>query len=92
MGDIRLIVAFNAPFDRAAILTMCAQSGLRLPRMSFVCAAKTAESRLGQRLDLRASVEALGLPFPGRPHDPLADARAAAAVVLACQAAAWGPS
>jgi DNA polymerase III epsilon subunit-like protein len=87
MGEIRLVVAFNAPFDRAAILTMCAQSALRLPRMSFVCAARMVESRLGQRLDLRGSLEALGLPFPGRPHDPLADARAAAAIVLACQAA-----
>jgi inhibitor of KinA sporulation pathway (predicted exonuclease) len=42
------------------------------------------EARCGRRLDLRAALDVLGLPFPGRPHDPLGDARAAAAIALAC--------
>jgi hypothetical protein len=29
-------------------------------------------------------LQLLGVPFPGRHHDPLADARAAAAVAIAC--------
>lgn len=77
-------VAFNAEFDRGALLSMCASYDLRPPPMRFVCALKMAESRLGRKLDLAAAITALGLTFPGRHHDPLADARAAAAVALAC--------
>jgi hypothetical protein len=34
-----------------------------------------------QPLDLASTLNDLALAFPGRPHDPLADARAAAALV-----------
>lgn len=84
IGDIRLLVAFRASFDRAAILAMCAHHGIRLPRVRFVCAAAMIEKQYGRKLDLRASLDILGLPFPGSPHEPLADARAAAAIALAC--------
>lgn len=84
IGDIRTLVAFRASFDRAAILTMSARHGIRLPRVRFVCAAALMEARHGARLDLRASLESLDIPFPGRPHDPLADARAAARIALSC--------
>ncbi|MEO8257361.1 MAG: exonuclease domain-containing protein [Acidobacteriota bacterium] len=87
MGEIRTLVAFRASFDRAAILAMSAHYGFRLPRLRFVCAADLFETQHGSKLSLSACLEALRIPFPGRPHEPLADARAAAALVLACLAA-----
>jgi DNA polymerase-3 subunit epsilon len=84
LADIRVLVAFRASFDRGAILAMSARHGLRLPRLHFACAAEMIEARCGRRLNLQAALDVLGLPFPGRPHDPLADARAAAAIALAC--------
>ena len=86
LGDIRTVVAFKASFDRGAILSMAARHGLRLPRLQFLCAAAMMETRYGRRFDLSASLDYLGLPFPGHPHDPLADARAAALIALACNA------
>jgi DNA polymerase-3 subunit epsilon len=91
LDDIRLLVAFRAPFDRGAILAACARHNLRLPPLRFVCAAALAEARFTRQLDLRAALDVLGLPFPGRHHDPLADARAAAAVALACTPRPAGP-
>ncbi|TMQ70503.1 MAG: hypothetical protein E6K81_12485 [Candidatus Eisenbacteria bacterium] len=84
LGDIRTVVAFRASFDRGAILAMSGRHGVRLPRLQFVCAAEMMKARYGCELNLRASLEVLGLPFPGRPHEPLADARAAAAIAVAC--------
>lgn len=84
MGEIRPLVAFPATFDRGALLAMCAEHGFRPPPLPFVCAAAIAEERLGRRLDLVSTLDALGLVFPGQHHDPLSDARAAAAVVMAC--------
>ena len=86
LDDIRTVVAFRASFDRGAILAMCARHGLRLPRLHFVCAAAMMETRYGCRLNLSESLLVLGVPFPGRPHEPLADARAAAMIALACDA------
>ena len=84
IGDLRTIVAFRASFDRAAILTMCGRSGSRLPRVTFVCAADMFERRHGRGVTLSEAIVSCGLTFPGRPHDPLADARAAAMIALAC--------
>jgi DNA polymerase-3 subunit epsilon len=84
VGDIRQFVAYRAEFDRGAILAMCASHSVRVPPLHFVCAAQLVEGRFGRTLDLREALQALGLPFPGRHHDPLADARAAAAVAIAC--------
>lgn len=86
LGDIRTVVAFRAQFDRGAILAMSGRHGVRLPRLHFRCAAEMMRVRHGSQLDLSASLQALGVPFPGRPHDPLADARAAAAIAIACGA------
>jgi DNA polymerase-3 subunit epsilon len=86
LHDIRTIVAFRATFDRGAILAMSGRYGVRLPQVQFVCAAEMMEVRYGRRLSLKESLEVLGIPFPGRPHDPLADARAAAAIAIACRA------
>jgi len=84
IGSVRVYVAFNATFDRGAILTMCARHGIRPPPMRFVCAAALAEACLERRLDLPSAAAALGLTFPGRHHDALADARAAGAVAVKC--------
>jgi DNA polymerase III epsilon subunit-like protein len=86
LGDIQTIVAFRATFDRGAILAMSGRYGVRLPRLQFVCAAEMMQVRNGRRLSLKECLELLGIPFPGRPHDPLADARAAAAIAIACRA------
>jgi DNA polymerase III epsilon subunit-like protein len=86
VGDVTLIVAYRAAFDRAAIMTMCAGHTLRMPRIHFVCAAEICRERFGRAASLAATLQMLGVPFPGRPHDPLADARAAAALVLALDA------
>jgi DNA polymerase III epsilon subunit-like protein len=86
LGDIRTLVAFRASFDRGAILTMSARHAIRLPRLQFVCAAAMVEARYGTGLDLTESLGALGISFPGHPHDPLADARAAAMIAQACTA------
>jgi len=80
----RVFVAFNASFDRGAILAMCGRHGVRPPPMRFICAAALSEACLGRRLDLPSAVAALGLAFPGRHHDALADARAAGAVAVKC--------
>jgi DNA polymerase-3 subunit epsilon len=86
LGDVRTVVAFRANFDRGAILAMSARHGLRLPRLHFVCAAKIMEMRGARRLNLSDSLRVMGVPFPGRPHEPLADARAAAIIALAWHA------
>jgi DNA polymerase III epsilon subunit-like protein len=92
LGDVRTVVAFRASFDRGAILAMSARHGVRLPRLQFVCAAEMIEARYGLRASLSTSLEALGLQFPGSPHDPLADARAGAMVALACLAPSPTPA
>jgi DNA polymerase III epsilon subunit-like protein len=84
LADIETIVAFRASFDRGAILAMSGRHGVRLPSLRFVCAAEMMKASYGADLSLQACVTALGLTFPGRPHDPLADARAAAAIALVC--------
>ncbi len=84
VGDLREFVAYRAAFDRGAILAMCAGHNVRVPPLRFTCAAQMVESRFARKLDLREALQFLGLPFPGRHHDPLADARAAAAVAIAC--------
>jgi DNA polymerase III epsilon subunit-like protein len=87
LDDISTLVAFRASFDRGAILAMSAHHKIRLPRLRFVCAAAMMEERYGSRLDLSAYLGVLGVPFPGRPHEPLSDARAAALIAMACGAA-----
>ncbi len=84
VGDLRVFVAYRAAFDRGAILAMCARHSVRVPPLHFTCAAQMVESRFARKLDLREALQLLGLQFPGRHHDPLADARAAAAVAMAC--------
>jgi DNA polymerase III epsilon subunit-like protein len=84
------VVAFRAAFDRGAVLTMCGRDGLKLPPLRFACAAEMARARLDAHLDLVSTMHRLGLPFPGTPHDPLCDARAAAAIAVAC--APWPAS
>lgn len=84
LRDVNLLVAFRAEFDRGAILTMCGRDGIRVPRMHFECAASVVKAQFGWSLGLSESIARLGLPFPGRPHDPLSDARAAAAIVMEC--------
>lgn len=83
-GDIREFIAYRAEFDRGAILAMCGLHNVRLPPLRFTCAARMIAARFAGNRDLREAMRLLGLPFPGRPHDPLADARAAAAVAIAC--------
>jgi hypothetical protein len=68
------------------MMTMCARHAVRMPRVRFFCAAAMYQSRFAQSVPLSAALRHLGLPFPGRPHDPLADARAAAALVLKLRA------
>jgi DNA polymerase III epsilon subunit-like protein len=84
LRDITTIVAFRASFDRAAILAESGRHGVRLPPLHFTCAAEMFKKRHGLDVSLRASLEHLGIPFPGQPHNALADARAAAALALAC--------
>lgn len=84
VGDVREFVSFRAMFDRGAILAMCARHDVRVPPLRFTCAAELIEEKLKKKLDLPEALQALALPFPGRHHDPLADARAAAAIVIAC--------
>jgi DNA polymerase-3 subunit epsilon len=83
-GDIRHLVAYRAEFDRGAILAMCGSHGIRLPALRFLCAARMVEARVPGAHDLAEAVRLFGLSFPGRHHDPLADARAAGAIVIAC--------
>ena len=84
-GEIPLLVAYRAAFDRGAVLSMYGFHGLRAPRLRFCCAADMVRRRFGHPMSLRAALCRLGVPFPGRPHDPRADARAAASVALACE-------
>jgi DNA polymerase III epsilon subunit-like protein len=83
-GDIREFVAYRAEFDRGVILAMCARHDVRVPTLGFTCAAKMVETRFAGNRDLAEAMKLLGLPFPGRHHDPLADARAAGAIAIAC--------
>lgn len=87
LTDVHTVVAFRASFDRGAILAVSGCYGVRLPRLRFVCAADMIKRKCGCDMNLAASLERLGLPFPGQPHHALADARAAAAIALACGAA-----
>ena len=78
-------MAYRAEFDRGALLAMCARHDVRVPALRFTCAAEMVERHFAQRLELREALQQLGLAFPGRPHDPLADARAAALIVARLQ-------
>lgn len=82
LGDTHTLVGYRVGFDRAALLTMCARYGLRLPRFQFVCAAEVFRKTFRRSPDLATALKDIGLPFPGRPHDPLADARAAALLLF----------
>jgi DNA polymerase-3 subunit epsilon len=84
VDEDREFVAFRADFDRGAILAMCARCGIRLPAMHFTCAAALFEKRFRLKLDLKEALLHVGLSFPGRHHDPVADARAAGALAIAC--------
>lgn len=92
LDGIQTVVAYRAPFDRAAVMTMCARHAVRIPRLRFVCAAAMYQTRFGRSVPLIAALRQVDLPFPGRPHDPLADARAAAALALALRALPEGGS
>lgn len=82
LDGVKTVVAYRAAFDRAAIMTMCARYAVRMPRVRFVCAAAMYETHFGRSGPLIAALRKVDLPFPGKPHDPLADARAAAALAL----------
>lgn len=86
LADVEIVVAYRAAFDRSAVMTMCARHAMLMPRVRFFCAAAMFESRFGQARSLTAALRHVGMPFPGRPHDPLADARAAAALALKLRA------
>jgi DNA polymerase-3 subunit epsilon len=86
LDGIQTVVAYRARFDRAAVMTMCARHAVRMPRLRFVCAAAMYQSRFGRSVCLTAALQHMDVPFPGRPHDPLADARAAAALALKLRA------
>lgn len=90
LGDIREVIAFRAGFDRAAVMTMCARHALPMPRVRFVCAARLFEAHSGRSVDLVSALRIQGIPFPGRPHEALSDARAAAALVLSLPQSARG--
>ena len=82
LSQVSLVVAYRSSFDRMAVMTMCARHGIRLPRLQFVCAAQLFQEATGRvPRDLASSLAAVDLTFPGQPHEPLADARAAAALV-----------
>ena len=82
LGDVRTVIAYRAAFDRAAVMTMCARHALPMPRVRFVCAARLYEAGGGRSAELASVLRTLNVPFPGQPHEPLSDARAAAALVL----------
>src|SRR5690606_13287832 len=82
LDGIHVVVAYRAAFDRAAVMTMCARQAVRMPSLRFVCAAAMYQDRFGRSVSLSAALRQMDLDFPGRPHDPLADARAAAALAL----------
>lgn len=86
LDGIQTVVAYRAAFDRAAVMTMCARHAVRMPRVRFVCAAAMYRDRFGRSISLSAAMQHLELPFPGRPHDPLADARAAGTLMLKLRA------
>jgi DNA polymerase III subunit epsilon len=77
------VVAFRASFDRAALLTMCGLHGVRLPPLLFTCVADEAKRTFGYQGTLSEHLQRLGTPYPGQPHDALADARAAALLLFA---------
>lgn len=82
LADTTAVIAYRAAFDRAAVMTMCARHAVPMPRIRFVCAATRYAEATGRSVDLVSALRALGIPFPGHPHEPLSDARAAAALVL----------
>jgi len=92
-AGVRQFVAFRAEFDRGAILTMCSRHGLRPPPLPFVCVASIAEKRFGESRTLGEYLARLGIEYPGKPHDALSDARAAAALLLAVERTpGWRPA
>ena len=82
--DIPTLVAYRAGFDRGALLSMCGLHGVRMPQLRFCCAAEMVKQRFGRNMSLWSAMREFELPFPGSPHDPRADARAVASILLAC--------
>ena len=65
LGGTTHVVAFNAAFDRSAILATSATHGVRLPRMHFTCAAALAAHRYGWHLSLSETLVRLPCRTPG---------------------------
>ncbi|MBM4279681.1 MAG: 3'-5' exonuclease [Deltaproteobacteria bacterium] len=78
---VEVVVAWNAPFDRAFVAALFGRCGCALPPTPWVCALEAARARRpdlkGYRLDLVA--RDLGIAT-GRSHRALDDARCALSV------------
>ena len=93
LHTIRLIVTYNAPFDRRLIEQTCRCYGLRLPELSWDCAMRrfaeyagpppTESWRTYHRLS--EALDRLGIPHPGV-HRAAADAEACRLLVRAMAA------
>jgi DNA polymerase-3 subunit epsilon len=77
------LVAHNAGFDRAAIAKSCRAARIPEPTLPYRCTVQIARDRWGfDPADLATVCEGLGIPLTNH-HNALADARAAAEIVLA---------
>lgn len=82
MQPFNVWVAHNAAFERKVLRAASQEWGLARPRARWVCSMTLAQRRLGTAYrSLAAACRRLNIPLEH--HNPLSDARAAAAIVLA---------
>lgn len=79
---ISFFAAHNAPWDQGVLYTLVKLYSLAIPEVPFKCTVQVARKRWNIRPTTLPDVcKHLGIPL--RHHDPLSDAHAAAAIVLA---------
>ena len=88
IDDAKFVAAHNASFDSDVLRACCATSGVRVPRLRFICTVRLARAQWEIYPTALLDV-CRHLRIPLRHHDARSDAEACARIVLAAKAEGW---
>jgi len=90
IGNVRYLVAHNAPFDRGVMEACCISNGFQIPKTPFQCTVQIARSCWGIYPTTLPDV-CRHLDIKLLHHEALSDAEACARIILAAEAEGWLP-